>query len=440
MLTQPLSKSYPLLYWTTLIYILGFPNFVKFDQSGRTPDAINFTSITNIVICFIAGYLMTVMLLLDRKPVVARRVHVDLGLWILLGLELALSSFLEPHSRTSVHTMNNQIITVFRLGQWVVGLGLIIALYTRTPAERATELVVQFIGRISWISLAMVFIVLPIYPSQVYGGSEDTNDAVRRLGGQFIGPASLAIFASMAFFYALLFFPRGVKRLAGCVLSALTLALTHARFQQVGFILAVLLYLMVFSGSTVLRWLTSISLVGLVIAALPFGGGLLKSFARGQSLQTLSTLDDRTRVWSAAWDAIKHRPIIGYGYNQGAKHALRDYWFFQHWIPPHAHNELLEFWLAGGIIAVLIALYLYGHVFFVALKEFRRGPQQLFLFITFLICGLTTFSGTPFSYSYSTIGGLLVFCFFGILGGSTRVEKLQHIPAARRQYEEVIVG
>ena len=411
-------QQHPLLYWTTLLYVLQYPNFVHFDASGRVGDALNFSSILGIVVAVIAGYLLILMLLLERKPVLERKVHVDLGLWILLLLELSMASIMEPHSRLTAPSMGSPFITVFRLGQWCVAFGLILALYSRTAHERATELMVQIIGRVCWIWMAMVYFILPLYPSQVYGVGEENTDAVPRLGGGLAGPAALALYASLGFFYALLFFPKGPRKVFCCLLAVVTVYLTRARFQQANFVFALLVYLVIVSRKSVVRWATIAVALFMVIAALPFSNKISDSIARGQSLQTLSTLDDRTRVWQAAWDAIKVRPIIGYGYNQGAKHALRDYWTYHHWIPPHAHNEFIEFWLAGGIIALAIVVYLYGHFFVVAWRDVHRSPYQLFLFIAFLHFALNTISGGALSFVYMPSGGLFVLAFIGTVGGT----------------------
>lgn len=434
-------STYPLLYWTTFLYIMGFPNFVTFDPTGRTADAINFSSIVMILLCCIAGYMFLVMRVLDRTPLLARRVHLDLPIWLALFVELVISSLLEPHSRLTLPTLGSHLITIFRFVQWLVCFGLVLALYTRARPEDATKLAVQFIGRISWIWIAIVYFVLPVAPAKAYGASDDSTDTVHRLGGGLVGPSNLASYASFAFFYALLFFPRGPRKVLACSLAAITVALTHARFQQAGFIFAIVVYLLILSGNTVARWATILATPILIVAALPFSGKLAGSFARGQTLQTLSTLDDRTRVWGAAWDAIKERPIIGYGYNQGAKHALRDFWTFHHWIPPHAHNEFIEFWLAGGIIALVLALFIYGHVFLTAIRDFRRGPEQLFFLIVFIMNALNSLSGTPFSFVYGPGGGLMVLCFFGILGGRIATPNaLQRASTLSRVEEDLLVA
>src|ERR1700733_882604 len=98
------QRQYPLLYWTTLAYIVGFPNFVHFDQTGRVLNPINLTSVSLVVHAVITGYVLVVLLLLERRPIVARKVHFDSGLWIALLLQLILAYALEPTSRLTPPT------------------------------------------------------------------------------------------------------------------------------------------------------------------------------------------------------------------------------------------------------------------------------------------------------------------------------------------------
>src|SRR6185369_11493903 len=178
--TQP---QYPLLYWTTMAYIVGLPNFVHFDQTGRTANSINISSISLVVHAVITGYVLVMMLLLDRRSIEVRKIRYDGGVWIGLLLVFILATVFEPTSRSVAPTTMALVLSLFRLSQWVIAFILIVALYSRAPVTRATRLVVELIGHSSWIWLAMMWIFLPIVPAQVYGGSEDGGpDEIRRLG------------------------------------------------------------------------------------------------------------------------------------------------------------------------------------------------------------------------------------------------------------------
>src|SRR5271156_2234111 len=93
---SPTQRQYPLLYWTTLAYIVGIPNFVHFDETGRITNPINLTSISLVVQVIVTGYLLVVMLLLERRPIEVRKIRFDSGLWVALLLELTLATVFAP--------------------------------------------------------------------------------------------------------------------------------------------------------------------------------------------------------------------------------------------------------------------------------------------------------------------------------------------------------
>lgn len=413
----PTDKRYPLLYWTTFAYLVGVPNFVHFDVTGRVGNALNLTSISTIVLACIAGYMLTMFLIFDRRPLMVRKIDLRLWMWVLLLADLLVGVALHPAARIAPASTVGSLLSCFRLGQWVLAFCLILALYTRTPPERATELVVRLLGRVSWTWMALVWAILPIMPDQVYGASDDPQEAssIRRLGGQLLHPAHVAFLASLAFFYSLFFFPRGPRKWAACALAGVTLVLTGSRAQQAGFLLAFLAYTIVLSRKPILRW----GAVFTAIVALPIGlalsSGVMKLVGRGQGMKSLATLNDRTRIWQASFEAILQRPFIGYGYSVGAREAIRDHWQFAHWIPPHAHNEFIEITLDGGILAVAILMFLYGLVLWRSFRAAHRGPMHLFLFLVFGQYCLNTLTGGEFSYQYLGTGGMLLLTCIGVL-------------------------
>jgi len=405
-----------LLYWTTLVYLVGVPNFVHFDTTGRTGNALNLTSISTIVLACIAGYVLTLVLLFDSRPLMARKIDIKIWLWVALLVELLIAVALHPSSRLTPPSALGPLLSCFRLGQWVVAFGLIAALYTRTAPEQANRLVVQLIGRASWIWLGLVWTILPIMPSQVFAGSEeDEASATRRLGGQLLHPAHVAFLSSAAFFYALFFFRRGPLKWIACTFALATLVLTGARAQQAGFALTLLLYTIVLTRKPAIRWGAIFAGLMAVPVGLSMSDLLVKFVRRGQSVQSLTSLNDRTRVWMASFEAIAKRPIIGYGYSVGARSAIRDYWKYAHWIPPHAHNEFIEIALDGGIVALAILLFLYGLVLWNAMRAARRSPRHLFLFLVFAQFCMNTVTGSEFSYQYLGTGGILLLTCIAVL-------------------------
>lgn len=403
-----------------MAYTVGIPNFVHFDVTGRMLNPINLTSISLVVQAVITGYVLVVLLLLDRRPIIVRKIRIDVGIWMALLLVFLFATVLGPASRLTPPTRMDLFLSLFRLAQWVIAFILIVALYSRTPPLRATNLLVELIGRCSWISIAMVWIILPIMPAQAYGAQEEGGaTGIRLLGGQLIHPADLALLGSMAFFYALLFFNPGPLKWTACFIAPLTIFLTRARAGSVDFLVAIFLYAIVFSRKPALRW----GMIGATALALllgvSFNGRVMEYVSRGQNAQTLLTLDSKTLVWEASLEAVRMRPILGYGYIVGARNAVRDHWKFSHWIPPHAHNEFIQVTLEGGVVALVLVLYIYGHVLWTSIREVGRGPCQLFLLIVFVQMGLITLEGGGvLGYAYRCAGGVFIMCCIGVLGGA----------------------
>ena len=418
----PLQKQNPLLYWTTLIFLVGVPNFIHFDVTGRThaQGLLNPTSLSSMVINFLSTYVLIVVVILSRRPLLCRKVNIAGWLWIALVLQLLLSTALAPASRLTPPAASDILISLYRMYEWILAFALVLALYTRTPEERGTELMVQLIGRMSWIWIAITYIVLPVMPSQVYGGAGEGEivSTHAQLGGQLLSPSYLSTLSVAAFFYALFFFPRGLIRFCGCVLAFVTLVLAHTRIEQFSFLTLILLYAIFFSGQFFLRIATIVSTAVLAALGILFRSTILEYIARGQNANSLATLNDRTRVWAAAIEAIRDRPILGYGYVVGAKNALRDHWIYTHWIPPHAHNEYIHAFLSGGILAALLALCIYARALWAGFRTAHRGPHQIYLLFLMILFSVRSLGGPNLTYIFTRPGAVFLLTFIGLVGGA----------------------
>jgi O-antigen ligase len=414
-----LQKQNPLLYWATMLYIVGAPNFIHFDETGRThtQGLFNLTSISGIFIAFLSGYVLVLIVILGRRPLLCRKVKFAPWLWGVLLLQLMLATALQPVSHLTPPAKSDIFISVFRMAEWILAFTLFLALYSRTPADRATELIVQLIGRASWIWIAMTWMILPIMPSHVYGGAGEGEavSAHAQLGGELISPSYLATLAIAAFFYSLIFFPRGLMKFAGCSIAVVTIALARTRIEQLSFLMLLVIYVLFYSGKFVLRLATIVSVAVLGVIGILFREAIFQYISRGQSLNTLTTLDDRTRVWQASLDAARLRPFLGYGFVVGAKNAIRDHWLFTHWTPPHAHNEFIQALVSGGILAVVLVSCIYGRALWTGLRIAHRGPNQVFLFLMFIHFTVRSIGGPNLTVPYTRVGAVFLLTFIGIV-------------------------
>jgi len=264
-----------------------------------------------------------------------------------------------------------------------------------------------------------VWIVLPIMPSQAFGASDELASKASQLGGQLISPSYLATLAVGAFFYSVFFFPKGLFRGLGCLVSAVTIFLAHTRIEQISLLLLILIFALFFS-SRLLRILTIALILVAVPVAVAFQDLFIEYLLRGQTLKTLATLNDRTLVWQAALDAARLRPMIGYGFMAGARNAIRDHWHYANWLPPHAHNEYLQALLSGGALAVVLVLIIYCRGLLIGLMNARKGPGSVFLFFMMILFTFRSIGGSNFTTPYTRVGALFLLTFVGIFASTTK--------------------
>lgn len=408
-------RFYPLRYWIFAAYLIGLPNFIRFDNTGltHTHGLFNVTSISLITLTLITGFFFAVMTLLNRHRIAQRKVNIGGWLWALLWTTFFVASILQPPSHLTPYKPADMLLSVYRLGEWILAFALLLSLYTREPAERGTDLVINLISIVCWSNVLLVWITLPFLPSLVYASSGEHAESYPRLGGVFIHPVHLAVLAGVAFFHGLIFM-RGAKRFGACSLAIVTVLLTYARSELAVVLLAAIIYATVCSRSVLLRYATAVSGIALAIVAVIFNERLLRYLERGHGTRNLTTLSERTMVWHASFMAIDLRPWIGYGYIAGAKNALRDHWNATNWVPPHAHNELIQTVLSGGIIAGILILAIYCRAWW-AVWCGNRGPKQIFLGIVLLQLTIMASIMPLISVQFTRVSGLFLLAFFGLV-------------------------
>ncbi len=410
------QKRYPIRYWIFVAYAVGVPNFVKFDGSGRTHEfgLFNPTSISTIILTLSCAFLFASVTVLGRRRILLRRVDFSVWLWVALLINLTIASLLQPNSASRPPVASDLPLSLYRLGEWVLGFVMLLSLYTREDEDRAMDLIIRLIGSVCWVNIAIVWIALPIVPSLVYAAPEDIGEGHARLGGALIHPVHLSVLAGVAFFHALLFF-QGRKRFFGCFITALTLAMTYARSEQIVFLIALFVYLMVLSRKFVLRMLGSLTIFTIAAGAIVFQEKILDYLERGQGLRNITTLSERTDVWKASFRAFWMRPYIGYGYIAGVKEALRDQWNATNWVPPHSHSEFIQALVSGGILAGLLIVAIYFRVLLVAFRNARLGIKHTFLLIVILQIATMSIIMPLVTVQFGRLSALFLLSFVGLV-------------------------
>jgi O-antigen ligase len=414
-------QKYPLRYWIAIVCAIGMPNFIKFDSTGLTHSEglFNVTSIGSIFLTLTTAFVFAVITLLSQKPILQRRVTVSAGLWISLLVLLTIASILQPAPHMSRLKATDLPLSLYRLGEWVLAFLLFLSIYTRESEERATDLIIRLISVLCWVKIILVWLMLPIMPSLVYGVADDTAEAHRRLGGSMVHPVHLSVLAGVAFFHAF-FFLRGPRKAVACFFALATLALTYARSEQLVFLIVLMVYILAITRNPLHRWAGIIGMVSVGVGALVFQDKILTYLARGQGVRNITTLSERTLVWQASFRAFWLRPYIGYGYIAGVKNALRDQWIYTNWLPPHSHSEFIQALVSGGFLAGILVVCLYIRVLWGAIVNASQGLKHIFLLIALIQLTLMAFIMPLITVQFGDTGCLFLMCFIGIVAAKKK--------------------
>lgn len=103
-----------------------------------------------------------------------------------------------------------------------------------------------------------------------------------------------------------------------------------------------------------------LSLVSTGVAAVAVAYGNLSVLTRllGKDI----TLTGRTQLWEIVWLTIGDRPFTGHGWDAywtGFHGPSHEVWIEAPWLPPHAHNALLDYLLVIGIPGALLFVALF---------------------------------------------------------------------------------
>jgi O-antigen ligase len=422
---------YPIRYWFAIVFATTIPCFVKFDTTGKTHDVGTFNpwTLTTIALNLASCAMLVFLTLLSRRKLLVRKVNYISGLWMALLIILAFASLLTPNfPGQPVAPSSSMLISFYRLQEWVVAFALILTVYTRETPANSHALLVKMIYMVCFLNIAAVWLVLPISPSLAFTGADDfTGAAQPRLGGFMITPSHLGLVCGIAFFYFVIF-KRGATRIVACVFLVGSLFLTYARGALLGFLIVLLLYIVLYMRSTVIRTVSALVLCIVTGGALTFSEQALHFLSRGHDTNNITTLSDRTLVWQAAWKCFQDRPLIGYGFVQGVKGALKEHWTYSYWVPPHCHNDLIQAAVSGGIIAALCLFAIYVHVMWHAFRLAKTSPEHLFYLLTLLQLCIAAFLGPMISSQYGQCGAIFYMCMLGVLNNNQAPETYRPVP------------
>lgn len=214
-------------------------------------------------------------------------------------------------------------------------------------------------------------------------GIESHPGAWKGVYGHKNGLGSMMVLSALTFF-ALPKENSNLYKWGGLSFSLVLMLLSTSKTSLVLSILLILL--MMFYKNY--RWQGKISVIFIDIGILILGCVALLIFTYWVELLTGlgrdPTLTGRTPLWGAALARLMERPLLGYGYAAfwapKSKYAIEaGHAIGSGWVPPHAHNGLIDLLLDVGFIGLSFFLMSYFTTFAQALKRAyaSRNPEDL---------------------------------------------------------------
>lgn len=212
--------------------------------------------------------------------------------------------------------------------------------------------------------------------------------------------ASYLILVAPITFYFLFKFKKFIARFFVLILlffQITCLALTGSRGGVLGFVFSVfvLVFIFLFYKKEYFRKIFGkrvplvLALVFLLITSSLYifrGSSFAQRFISMKDLQS-GSIAPRINFWNASIDAIKDRPILGYGLDMQnqvlAKYYEKD-WAINGDInifPNRAHNFVLDILLTTGFVGLIFYLLILFEFSFLALNNFRKNNSKISLFL-----------------------------------------------------------
>ncbi len=190
---------------------------------------------------------------------------------------------------------------------------------------------------------------------------------------------------------------RALQRPLRAVYVVLCLVLIVMTQSRTGWLLT--LFALTLSGCLwLLQKLPAKDSLFVLLISIPVVGALVSIFFLLSSLILTSvgkdpTLDERTVIWAAAWDAVLHRPLLGYGYEafwRGLQGASKNVVLIAGWNLYQAQSGYLDLWLQLGMGGVIVLALMTLQAGINAVRCFRRTSDSAFVrwCIVVILCNL----------------------------------------------------
>ena len=359
-------SRHALLRSLVILSLFGMPGIVQFDKTGVSHQfgLFNLQSLSRILLYLIIGIVVTLFTVGIEKLRFSKKYFAHIltplsyyGIAILISLPV-LSGV-------------DSVLSVYFFFEWIIFF-VLIYLYAKERCEISLELMIQDIVLLIWLKVISLLIIILFYPS--LGIFIDNLHGYMRIGGYFVGPNVLGcLVAMLASYYFFYYEGPNHKKYGFFIIAVLLLFATSSRGALFSFIVA-------FSLSLI--W----SKKGWNHLILFYFGSFVTSFLitnlgyimRGMGFSNILSLSERVPLWGKYFLEIGKSPIVGFGFISGVK-KLGIIIPKIHWVAPHAHNDLVQAIMSGGIIMAILTFGIYYSLYKNCFSPLLTGRKQVLM-------------------------------------------------------------
>jgi len=361
-----------LLRGLLLLSLFGMPGILHFDKTGVTHQfgLFNLQSFSRIAIYSSIGMIVFLFFIGIEKLRINRDTISNFKLpFIYYSLAILIS--------VPMLKGTDFILSGYFIFEWTVFF-ILFYLYLNEQNIYSLSMAIQDIILLIWLKIITLLIILPIFPS--IGIFFEQSLGIIRLGGYFVGPNVLGtLVALLASYYYFYYRGPNYKKYGIFIFAVLILFATNSRGALLSFILA-------FSFSLIG------SKKGLNHLILFYFGGIVAAIMvtyidylmRGLDMSNLITLSERVPLWGKYAFEFPNSPFIGFGFIAGVKN-LGIIIPKIHWVAPHAHNDLIQSIMSGGIVMGVLTFGVYVSLYRKCYKSPLTGNSQLLMKNWFII-------------------------------------------------------
>jgi O-antigen ligase len=396
-----------LFFFFALAITVGTPNLDEFDTTGITRGIEAFgivapTFLWRIIVFILVGATAGLILAYNASTNAKLPRARQFGLCWLLYLWLAISSII------TFSTFFDLALSIYRLLEWGIALLVTLMLFS-TSQKKAINIFSHYLRLAPLLALGLLGMIWLYNPSLTYSFSP-TKEAFR-LGGIAMPPNSIGLlFGLGALYWCVTGRHNKLWTLITLVLF-LACLLTWSRSGIGGTCFAAIIYLALRKFS--LKKLSHATVFIIILTVLPiiiflYHEAFIVYFLRGEDIDYILSAAGRLDVWRGVFELFKESPFFGHGFIFGPKLLMFSPLIPAHWSAAHAHNDILNMSIAGGIIGVIILILIYYEIL---KKCYRIISTEPLLISTF--CGI--FVSNIFETGLSTSFGIRGFLMIALL-------------------------